>query len=69
MERKEAAGEDPKTALREYQNQNNSGGKENGAKRKADNNLDNGAGKKGKMDSGDEEDDEAGDVEDEGDEE
>ena len=60
MERKEAAGEDPRTALREYQQQNP---KENG-KRKADDDQGGGV-KKGKIESGD--DDDIADIEDEGD--
>lgn len=58
MEQKEAAGEDPKTALREYQQQAN---KENGTKRKAENDLGGMSGKKGRTESEEaEEDDDDG---------
>ena len=51
MERKEAAGEDPKTALREYQQQHP---KESG-KRKAEDDMIGGI-KKGRTESGDDDD-------------
>ena len=65
MERKEAAGEDPKTALREYQQQ---AAKENGVKRKAEEDHE-GMVKRGKVEGEeDEEEDDGGDAEDEVDE-
>ena len=57
MDRKRAAGEDPNTALREYQQQAN---QDKGKKRKREDDADSGPGKKGTNESEDADDDDEG---------